>query len=53
MQLDYVSTIVPDLSFEEVFALAAETGYGSVEFMCRPVGKAKGRYGGVRYPLRR
>lgn len=47
MQLGYVSAIVPDLSLEEVFALAADTGYRSVEVMCWPIGKAKRRYGGV------
>lgn len=47
MQLGFVSAIVPDLSLEEVFALAGEIGYASVEVMCWPIGKAKRRYGGV------
>ena len=47
MQLGYLSAIVPDLSLEEVFALAAEIGYDSVEVMCWPVGKAERRYAGV------
>ena len=47
MQLGYMSAIVPDLSLQEVFALAAEIGYGSVEVMCWPIGKAKRRYAGV------
>lgn len=47
MQLGFVSAIVPDLSLEEVFALAAEIGYESVEVMCWPHGKAMRRYAGV------
>ena len=47
MQLGFVSAIVPDLSLEEVFALAAEIGYGSIEIMCWPYGKAMRRYAGV------
>lgn len=47
MQLGYVSAIVPDLPLQEVFALAAETGYNSVEVMCWPLGKAERRYAGV------
>ncbi len=47
MQLGFVSAIVPDLSLEEVFALAAEIGYASVEVMCWPIGKATRRYAGV------
>ncbi len=47
MQLGFVTAIVPELSLAEVFALAAETGYQSVEVMCWPVGKATRRYAGV------
>lgn len=47
MQLGFVSAIVPDLSLEEVFDLAAGIGYDSVELMCWPVGKADRRYAGV------
>lgn len=47
MQLGFVSAIVPELSLEEVFALAAEIGYTTVEVMCWPVGKATRRYAGV------
>ena len=47
MQLGYMSAIVPDLSLQEVFALAAEIGYGSVEVMCWPLGKADRRYAGI------
>lgn len=47
MQLGFVSAIVPDLAFEEVLALAAETGYDCVEVMCWPKGAADRRYAGV------
>src|SRR5579872_6328442 len=47
MQLGFVSAIVPELSLEEVFALAAEIGYTTVEIMCWPIGKATRRYAGV------
>lgn len=47
MQLGFVSAIVPELSLEEVAALASSTGYGCVEVMCWPPGKAERRYAGV------
>jgi sugar phosphate isomerase/epimerase len=47
MQLGFVSAILPDLSLEEVFATARETGYTAVELMCWPPGKADRRYAGV------
>ena len=47
MQLGFVSAIVPDLSFEEVFGLAKSIGYECVEVMCWPVGRADRRYAGV------
>lgn len=47
MKLGFVSAILPDLSLEEVVAFAAETGYGCVEVMCWPKGKAERRYAGV------
>lgn len=47
MQLGFMSAIVPDLSLQEVFGLAAEIGYESVEVMCWPRGKAMRRYAGV------
>ena len=47
MQPGFVSAILPDLSLEEVFAFAAETGYACVELMCWPKGKAERRYAGV------
>lgn len=47
MQLGFVSAIVPELSLEEVFATAQAQGFGCVELMCWPVGKAERRYAGV------
>jgi len=47
MQLGFVSAILPDLTLEEIFAFAAETGYRCVELMCWPKGKAERRYAGV------
>lgn len=47
MQLGFVSAIVPELSLEEVLALAARLGYDCVEVMCWPPGKAERRYAGV------
>lgn len=47
MKLGFVSAILPDLSLEEVVAFAAESGYGCIEIMCWPKGKAERRYAGV------
>jgi sugar phosphate isomerase/epimerase len=47
MQLGFVSAIVPDLDFAEVFRTAAELGYDCVEVCCWPQGKAERRYAGV------
>ena len=47
MQLGFVSAILPELSLEEVFAFAADCGFGCVEIMCWPPGKANRRYAGV------
>jgi sugar phosphate isomerase/epimerase len=47
MKLGFVSAILADLTLEEVFATAQEQGFGCVEIMCWPVGKAERRYAGV------
>lgn len=47
MKLGFVSAIVPELSLQEVFQLAAKEGYSCVEVMCWPRGKAERRYAGV------
>ena len=47
MKLGFCSAILPDLSLEKVVEFAAAEGFGCVELMCWPVGKAKRRYAGV------
>src|SRR5438270_5471846 len=47
MQLGFVSAILAELSLEEVLAFAADEGFGCVELMCWPPGKAERRYAGV------
>src|SRR5258708_4399885 len=47
MQIGFVSAILPDLTLEEVFAFAADEGFGCVELMCWPPGTADRRYAGV------
>jgi sugar phosphate isomerase/epimerase len=47
MKLGFVSAILPDLAFEEVIHFAAAQGFGAVELMAWPRGKADRRYAGV------
>jgi len=47
MTLGFVSAILAELSLEEVLAFAGEAGFGVVELMCWPAGKAERRYAGV------
>lgn len=47
MQLGFVSAILGDCSFDEVFEFAAQAGYSCVEVMCWPPSKAERRYAGV------
>jgi len=47
MKLGFVSAILAELSLEEVLAFASEAGFGVVELMCWPAGKAERRYAGV------
>lgn len=47
MKLGFVSAILPDLSCQEVFQFARDTGFDCVEVMCWPPGKAERRYAGV------
>jgi sugar phosphate isomerase/epimerase len=47
MKLGFVTAIVPELSFPQVLALARQEGFGCVEVMCWPVGKAERKYAGV------
>ena len=47
MKLGFVSAILPELSLEDVLALAAAEGFAAVEVMCWPTGKAERRFAGV------
>src|SRR3954463_8548817 len=47
MKLGFVTAIVPELSFAEVLRFARAEGFGCVEVMCWPAGKAERRYAGV------
>ena len=47
MQLGFVSAILGDQPLERVLAFAADEGFGCVELMCWPPGKADRRYAGV------
>jgi sugar phosphate isomerase/epimerase len=47
MTLGFVSAILPDLDLDGVLSFAGEHGFGAVEVMCWPVGKAERRYAGV------
>ncbi len=45
--LGFVSAIFPEKTFEEVIDFASQNGFGCVELMCWPKGKAERRYAGV------
>ncbi|HEX5323509.1 MAG TPA: sugar phosphate isomerase/epimerase family protein [Capsulimonadaceae bacterium] len=47
MKLGFVSAILPELELAEVLSFAASAGFGCVELMCWPRGKAERRYAGV------
>lgn len=47
MQLGFVSAILPDQTFRQVFETAAQIGFDCVEVCCWPTGKAERRYAGV------
>jgi len=47
MNLGFVSAIFPDRNLDEVLDFAAAEGFGCVELMCWPIGKAERRYAGV------
>lgn len=47
MNLGFVSAILADQSFEEVFDFASENDFSCVEVMCWPKGKAERRYAGI------
>jgi sugar phosphate isomerase/epimerase len=47
MKLGFVTAIVPELSLKQVLTLARDEGFGCVEVMCWPVGKAERKYAGI------
>ncbi len=47
MKLGFVTAILPELSLEQVLAFAAQKGFGCIEVMCWPVGKAERKFAGV------
>ena len=47
MKLGFLSSILPEYTFEEVIDFAAENGFACVELACWPAGKAERRYAGV------
>jgi len=47
MSLGFVSAILHDLGLEEVIQFAGDEGFGAVELMCWPRGKAERKYAGV------
>ena len=47
MKLGFVSAILPELTLDQVLALAATERFACVEIMCWPVGKAERRFAGV------
>jgi sugar phosphate isomerase/epimerase len=47
MTLGFVSAILPELELEQVLDIAADIGFGCVELMCWPKGRAERRYAGV------
>ncbi len=47
MKLGFVSAILAELPLNEVLAFAAAEGFGCVEAMCWPVGKAERKYAGI------
>jgi len=47
VQLGFVSAILPDLTFQQLFETAGSLGFDCVEVCCWPAGKAERRYAGV------
>jgi sugar phosphate isomerase/epimerase len=47
MKLGFVTAILADFSLEEVLQFASDNGFGCIEALCWPVGKAERRYAGV------
>jgi len=47
MKLGYVSAIFPELKLNQLMEIAAGEGFGCIEVMCWPVGRAERKYAGV------
>jgi sugar phosphate isomerase/epimerase len=47
MKLGFVTAILPELNLNQVLKFAADEGFGCVEVMCWPVGKAERKFAGV------
>src|SRR5262245_23258880 len=47
MQLGFVSAILPEFTLEQLLTFTDDEGFGCVEVMCWPVGKAERKYAGV------
>ena len=47
MKLGFVSAILPELSLEQTLAFASTEGFGCIEAMCWPAGKAERKFAGV------
>ncbi len=47
MKLGFVSAILPELELDEVLTFAAAEGFGCLEAMCWPAGKAERKFAGV------
>lgn len=47
MKLGFLSSILPEYTFEQVIDFAADNGFSCVELACWPLGKAQRRYAGV------
>ena len=47
MKLGFVSAILADQSFEEIFDFASQNNFNCIEVLCWPKGKAERKYAGV------
>jgi sugar phosphate isomerase/epimerase len=47
MKLGFFTAILPDLSFEQVLAFAAQNNFACLEVACWPAGKAERKFAGV------
>src|ERR1700756_5862357 len=47
MKLGFFTAILPDLTFEQVLAFAAQNNFCCVEVACWPAGKAERKFAGV------